>query len=236
MITFVAPRLARVRIYHYVRPIIKLLQMKQIKIKGKRVYKKTLVNNILNAFNNSTKANKEEGFGWYEMAYRHAEKMSQYNGLPTFQNVGIIAALSPLSSWERNKETALLYSQGQRKGLHTNKMIEKCAKIKETNSFDAVLEILNGDKIKSFAYNILKFGSFCPVTTIDRHAISVAYGRRISDKDRPTLTTKQYQFISDAYVDATKIIRKNTQVNILPQELQAITWVWFRIYGDTMHQ
>ena len=210
--------------------------MKQIKIKGKRVYKKTLVNNILSAFDRSTYENKVEGFGWYQKAYSHAETMRHYNGLPTFQNVGIIAALSPLSSWQRNKETALLYAQGQRKGLHTNKMMQKCAKIEETRSFDEVLEILNGDKIKSFAYNIQKFGSFCPVTTIDRHAISVAYGKRISDKDRPALTSKQYQFISDAYVDATKIIRKNTQVNILPQELQAITWVWFRIQGDTMHQ
>ena len=210
--------------------------MKQIKIKGKRVYKKTLVNNILSAFDRSTYENKVEGFGWYQKAYRHAENMSHHNGLSTFQNVGIIAALSPLSSWQRNKETALLYAQGQRKGLHTNKMMQKCAKIEETRSFDEVLEILNGDKIKAFAYNIQKWGSFCPVTTIDRHAISVAYGKRISDKDRPALTSKQYQFISDAYVDATKIIRKNTQVNILPQELQAITWVWFRIYGDTMHQ
>jgi len=210
------------------------MSAKQIKIKGKRVYKKTLVNNLLSIY---TKAQDNrsvtlEGRRWYQLAYNHATRMSAINGLPVYKSAGIIAALSPLSSWDRNKETALLYAQGQRKGLHTNKMIEKCAQIEVAQGFEEVAKILNGDKIVSFYKNICGYNVWSDDVTIDRHAIAAAYGKNISDKDRPQLTKSQYKFIADAYVEATIEIKYTLNMEYTPHQLQAIIWVWWRIYGQ----
>ena len=208
--------------------------MKQIKIKGKRVYKKTMVDNIIEAFVGSTYHEKSVGFQWYQDANNLADTLSRESGYSIFKTAGVIAALSPLTSWDRNKEIARKFLVNrERKGLHTTKMIGKAEKILEADNFTQVLKILNGDKIRNFAENILHpFRAWA--VTIDRHAISVAYGREISDKERPQLTNKQYEFIADAYRSASKTLSQNTQVAIAPHELQAVTWVNFRIKKQTI--
>ena len=204
--------------------------MKQIKIKNKRVFKKTLVRNIVENYNSASINVIREGMAWYKDAHHLCENWANKYGTDASKVAGIIAALSPLTSWERNKEIAELFLQGKRKGLHTKAMIDKAEKILAANSWNENPEILNGDKITSFWYNIRapysRFGHF---VTIDRHAISVAYGREINDKDRPQLTKKQYNFIAMAYVDAAKEISKGLGVIRLPLEVQAVTWVNFRI-------
>jgi len=207
--------------------------MKQIKIKGKRVYKKALIDNILDVYWAASSNVVAEGYSWYRHANNLAITMSKISGLKTFQCAGIIAALSPLSSWEQNKKNAIAYAEGRRTGLHTKAMMKKCEMIEKSTTFEEVWDVLNGDKIKSFALNILDYGRFCSTVTIDRHAIGVAYGKVISDKDRPQLTARQYEFISDAYIQATKQLRAETSNKfLLPQELQAITWVQWRIYNE----
>lgn len=206
------------------------MNTKQIKIKGKRVYKKALVRNIVNCYNDASIHSLREGLAWYKDAHHLCENWANKYGTDASKVAGIIAALSPLTSWDRNKEIAELFLQGKRKGLHTKVMIDKAEKILSCNSWDDIPEILNGDKITSFFHNInTPYSRFSHFVTIDRHAISVAYGREINDKERPQLTRKQYNFIAMAYVDAAKEISAKLGVIRLPLEVQAITWVHFRI-------
>lgn len=205
-------------------------RMKQIKIKGKRVYKKALVRNIVNNYSSANINVVREGLSWYADAHNLCENLANKYGTSASKVAGIIAALSPLTSWERNKEIAELFLKGQRKGLHTNRMIAKAEAVLACGSWYDIPDILNGDKIRSFFFNIYSpFSSSQKYVTIDRHAISVAYGREINDKDRPQLTKNQYNFISDAYMLAAKEISANLNVLILSFEVQAITWVNFRI-------
>jgi hypothetical protein len=70
--------------------------------------------------------------------------------------------------------------------------------------------------------------------TVDGHAKNIYYGVRhgLTD-DKSNVGKKEYQEISQAYVDAGKKVRVNGR-SLKAFEIQAITWVvWRRIHNIT---
>lgn len=190
--------------------------MKAQKFKGQTLTRTKVINRILKVHSANNSALSESL--WYQDAYSFASALSDTH--TTAQAAGIIAALSPLKSWNSNKTLAALFTQGQRVGLHTGVMISKAEQIEETTRPDKILSILNGKKISAFFTNILNPTESGRVT-IDRHAIAVCLGRTIRDNEA-SLTPKQYQFMEQCYKLA------GARVGLLGHEIQATTWCEWR--------
>jgi hypothetical protein len=197
------------------------MRVNKQKFKGSTLYRKRCVDNILKVYNDSSVSH--EGYDWYKDAHKLADSLAREFGLTTLQVAGIIASLSPLKSWYENKRIARQFiASGY--GKHTSKFIAKAEQIKLYDSDyprEFILTTLNGNKIQNFFLNIAYPNADTHVT-IDRHSISVALGRSIQEHEGRNLTDKQYEFLASCYRDAS------TKLGILPNQLQAVTWVKWR--------
>lgn len=189
--------------------------MKQV-FKGKELTTTKVVNKILKVYDGA----KEKETSWYVDARLFALGLSVKYNKPLINVCAIIAALSPLKSWTENKKIALLYFEtGEIK--HTKGMAAKVLKIDSSLPLDIceISEILNGLKITSFFLNIYQ-PQTSNIVTIDRHAISICLGYKITDNFQ--MTSKQYEFFRNCYIIAAE------KRNVLGLEMQAATWVIWR--------
>lgn len=199
--------------------------MSKQKFNGKTLYTKTLVDNIINIFEQS----EEDDVSWYDDALLYAKFLfSRQHDLTVPQIVGIIAALSPQKSWQENKRLARDFVISGKQHGTTQAFLNKARDIAKLNkqvgrtvTMEAqIVDILNGEKIKAFFLNIL-YPQKNTGVTVDRHTIEIAVGHKLTNH---RLTVKQYQFFQRAYMLAS------IELNYLPHEIQAMTWVFWRQY------
>ena len=191
----------------------------KMKFKGTTLYRKTTVDNIIRVFNDTTF--EFEG-DWYKDANQLATDLATKHKLTNLQVAGILAALSPLKSWDENKRIANSFLNSGR-GMHTKAMLDKARAIKSYNdsfSREFILTTLNGNKISNFFVNIA-FPEDTQAVTIDRHAIAVCLGRNMRENEA-RLTDNQYNFFLSCYVDASVVL------DARPNIVQAKTWEKWR--------
>ena len=202
--------------------------MKQIKFKGVVITTRKTVNNILRVFDQCNDEDKKE---WYQEAHEYANSLSCISESSKYkvslvQACGIIAALSPLKSWDENKVISRSFIM-EGIGKHTQVMTNKAKAIVNLDQNDPeieerIVEILNGNKISAFFLNILK-PTQSNVLTIDRHAICIALGR-IASENEMHLTTNQYRFFEMCFTIA------GVKRDVPPILMQSATWcAWRRI-------
>jgi len=159
---------------------------------------------------------------WYRDTNKWCQDFSDTIELPIMPVVGVFSALSPQCSFKQNKIFCEAYFTGFEK--HTKTQIDKCNRITAfygylnqdwNNQKKQIHTYLGGRKTQSFFENILEPNDSQRVT-LDRHAFKIA------GFDIITLTNKQYDFMEECYQNCAK------QVNMLPSELQAILWVYWR--------
>tara|TARA_R110000868_G_scaffold392714_2_gene663500 strand:- start:703 stop:1329 length:627 start_codon:yes stop_codon:yes gene_type:complete len=188
--------------------------------KGRTLNQAQLVKNILEVYNNQAHTGESN---WYYTANELAISLATKYNVTTLQASGVIAALSPLKSWDENKRIAEGYLKNG-EASHTGAMITKADDIvgyNGTMTEEFILVTLNGNKIQNFFLNIA-FPGVALGVTIDRHAVSVAVGEVLPDSMLRSITDKQYAFFEDAYRIAAN------KVGILPHEIQAVVWVKWR--------
>lgn len=161
------------------------------------------------------------GLCWYDEAHQEATRIAWESRLSVAQAAGIIAAMSPLKSWSDNLKLAERVAKGSDQG-HTTTQIKKAVAIRDGASPD---EVLGGRKTLSFYWAILHKGKSDHVT-VDRHILSAANGRKLTDHElnnshRPR---KQYTAIEQALQELARELR-------LPAaQVQATIWTtWIRI-------
>ena len=174
-----------------------------------------MVTNIRAVMADATRTEHAAGQAWYGEAKRLAFAIC-----PTdmHRGAGVIAALSPLTPWGRNKELAVrAFADGKASGTLSGN-VDKANRIL---SGALPTDVLRGDKVYNFYLSIIgKSYGVC----VDRHAMEVAYGVRFKDVDRPSLTHNQYEKVADAYRAVAR-----DDVRYSASEIQAITWlVWRR--------
>ena len=185
----------------------------------------TLINNIIDTYNQSTPAEISQGYSWYETAHIFALGLSEHADITLRQSAGIIAALSPQTSWALNQVMATdLVTNGTTHGLPLS--VSRATAIlhsaTENDPFPDPLEILGGPKVRSFYANILDPYTANAVT-IDRHAHAIAIGHVPSTQEAKTLDRKgYYERCAAAYIQLADTLK------MLPHELQAITWITHR--------
>jgi hypothetical protein len=193
----------------------------------------TMTDNILRAYVLADDSDINDGIDWYGRALELAIELDPTNPR---RAVGIIAVLSPMTSWPMNVRRAReVYATGTTSGLTNN--VRKAERIFNGENPD---DVVSGEKVTSFFHNIL--GDDARVT-VDRHAIDCAYGKVQTDDERSkavksTKARDGYGIIRDAYKHVAQIISNETGKVITGAQLQAIVWVYWRrnvipnFYGD----
>ena len=163
-----------------------------------------------------------QGVTWYNRARAHAALLDPNN---VSRAAGILAALSPLNSWPQNMRLASEVYAGNRSIGYMSNGANKAYRIFDG---EAPLDVLSGNKVRSFYLNIIGDDSVETVT-VDRHAVDIACGRVCNDKVRSHWTGgKRYWLTAQMYVRAAQIINSEFNTEFTGAQIQAITWVWWR--------
>jgi hypothetical protein len=183
------------------------------------------VENIIQKYHSASPEFLKGGNEWYERAHDVAKGIG---GGDVQRGAGIVAALSPQMSWERNINMAHeLVRHGT--ASHTEDNLKKALKIHEGAD---PREVLGGHKVRSFYENIVDPSNPNPVT-IDRHAHDIAVGdpfkgsgggtRNTAPVDLGLSSMGRYKHFEHAYRHAAGELGVE-----LPHKVQAVTWVTHR--------
>jgi hypothetical protein len=196
------------------------------------------VNNIIGKYREAPEEMVRGGHNWYSSAHDMAHIIGSGD---TRRGAGIIAALSPLSTWEKNIAQAHeLIRTGNVSGALLPANVEKARRIHLGEDPTAVL---GGHKVTNFFHNIHDPSSAEHVT-IDRHAYDIAVGnpfvgagggkakRNITEgpgghtpmsEDLGLSSLGRYKHFVHAYATAAGELGVD-----LPHKVQATTWVQHR--------
>ena len=193
---------------------------KSIIFKGSKLTRTKVKNNIIKIYNLA-----DSHSDWYKEAHQFCVYLSERYKVPLNSVIGIVSALSPLKSWDKNKEIAEYYLDTgsvmkDNRYINFPKQCDKAEQIRITDNEVDILEILKGEKTKAFFTNIRHPDRMVNVT-VDRHAIAVALGRVATDEEQ-SLSVKHYKFFEDCYKWTAE------QLGIRPLLLQSITWETWR--------
>lgn len=173
------------------------------------------VENILAVYRNARPEHLAAGLQWYPDAHTFARALSKGD---VSKGAGVIAALSPQTSWAQNMTLASrAFVEGTATG-HTGDALGKANRIL---AGEPPLDVLGGSKVRSFYANIVD--PIGPDVTIDRHAHDIAVGMPTDNKARGQLSRKGvYELFADTYREVSAL------VSIPVAALQAVTWVAWR--------
>lgn len=203
--------------------------MEQQIIKSEVWTRTQVKNNILKVWDATSNADR---FDWYQEAYYFAISLTNLDpdSAALGRACGVIAALSPMLHWNQNKKLAkhLIANPADYPNLKCLKANAKKAYdiLMSDGSDDAILTILNGKKTSAFFLNI-RYPNKAISLTMDRHAISIAIGRKIRKDETKyfQLTAGQYKFLVECYRWTA------AKLGINPLLLQSATWVLWRREG-----
>jgi hypothetical protein len=196
------------------------------------------VENIISKYKDAPEEMLKGGHEWYSKAHDEANRVG--GGDPR-KGAGIIAALSPLSSWEKNvSQSHELVKTGNVASVLLPANVEKARRIHQGEDPE---KVLGGNKVTSFFHNIHDPSNPLPVT-IDRHAYDIAVGnpfvgagggkakRNITEgpsghtpmsEDLGLSSMGRYKHFAHAYQTAAGELGVD-----LPHQVQATTWVTHR--------
>lgn len=200
-------------------------------------WSKRIERNILSVYVRANEYDREEGMHWYTNARSSAEVMAHKYRVNVTTAIGVISALSPGRAWGMNlleaEDFIKAYQKGNRGrdlpivGTYGYRNIRKSLRILEGTS---PLEVLGGNKVRSFYQNILDPKGSSEVT-IDRHAKGLAIRsnsvRGATSEDDAIVSNSEYPFYAKHYVKLAD------RLGLIPNQLQAICWVtWRRLKGQ----
>jgi len=190
-----------------------------MKFKRQELTRTRCKNNLLKIWEQCTE---EDKFDWYSDANSWADLMSQNRDITVSHVCGVIAALSPLKTWQQNLKLSAKMIQTRKSVGHTRLCNKKALYVlKSDGSDESILEILKGNKISAFYLNI-KYPKNGKYLTIDRHALSCLLGYWVTDDDYRGITKSQYEFFVQVFQWTAQ------SLNVNPLLLQSSTWVRWR--------
>lgn len=185
---------------------------------------------IVAAWDDTPAAERIQGLRWYSDAHNVAGAIA---GGDYEKGAALLAAYSPQVSWPENlfnASRAAIENRalGPGDGLITAAMQRQVQKILDGAGMSAI----NAPKTKAFGTLIQHDGDppgdHLGQVVIDRHAMSVATGKRMSKTDldsAPIGDDRFYQHVADQYREAAIRISQKEGKEISPHQLQAATWL-----------
>ena len=163
---------------------------------------------------------------WYFEVNMYCRILAEGYNIPLIKVAGMLSALSPNNKFDQNIKSLenFIIHKGECKVTTFNGQKEKARIIlfaDDDVNEDTVKLILGGLKTKSFFENIYRPHTSNAVT-IDLWQIRWAKKYNVWKADWGSLTPKRYGIISDFIRD------KAAARNLLPHQLQALTWTELR--------
>lgn len=190
------------------------------------------VDNIVKTYQSANSDQYARGRNWYRTAHDVAEFIS---GGDVVAGAGVLAAMSPQTSWDENtKRAARAFTDGKPSG-HVGDALRKSARIMAGEDPATVLPM---ESKTGHFYRCIVDPDTQDAVCIDRHAHDVAVGERWGDHvDRGLSSKKRYAIIAHAYREAAR------QLGDSPARVQAVTWVvqvdnyrWSRVTTDKIKE
>jgi uncharacterized Zn finger protein (UPF0148 family) len=187
---------------------------------------------IVAAYKEATRKEKGQGRNWYADAHTVASKIADGDA---HKGAGVLAAYSPQSAWPHNMHNAAraldtgVAIGGKGSGVMATEYTRKTAQ--RIIDGEPHTEVLRGPKVRAFAHLIEHGGDAHPDNphvVVDRHALSVARGRRVTDDEyaaSPLDNDHYYGHVVNAYHEAAARISKLAKRNVAPHEVQATAWL-----------
>lgn len=205
----------------------------QQRFKKETLTERKCINSIIRFYLLATTEEHRDGLEWYAEANKYCKELAGRFNISIQQAAGIIAVFSPQAGWTENKRYAvsfLINPKNRLRSLVQDIKAKKILKLKsEADIYHAQSITGQAFKTKSFYLNILN-PDISTDATIDRHAIAVCTQSPENTfalpKDYAKYTEIQYNFFASCYVKAA------AKLDILPHQLQAITWIVYRRIRD----
>lgn len=172
-----------------------------------------MIANILRVYDSATPEQRVRGEQWYPVAHGLAAMIADGD---VRVGAGLLAAMSPQTSWYLNIELAADAYETGSPSRHLRDACDKAAKILAGIDPEDVLPM---HRKTGHFYRCIVDPSDDWTVCVDRHAHDIAVGQRYGQDNRGLSATGRYNKIADAYRHAAR------EIGIIPQQLQAITWV-----------
>lgn len=180
----------------------------------------TMAANIMATYRKASDAQRADGMTWYAEAHALATTLARSAGHSVLRAAGVISALSPQMSWERNHALAVrTYAE---RGISAGALGVSVRKADAIYNGADVLDTLKAPKTSAFAL-VIADPTDTQNVVIDRHAMSVAHGRQATEPEVTALGRKGFY---EAY--ATAYRKAAAEAGITASQMQAITWVVWR--------
>lgn len=195
---------------------------------------------VMKMWDSATDDEKAQGRRWYADAGLVAKGLGtlyhgQHPGGNTHLAAGIIANYSPQTGWAANQHNAArVLHEGKGLGGKGSGIF---ASTRQKEAADRMLagehhtDVLKSPKVSDFAHLVEHGGDADPEhphVVVDRHALSVAAGRRMSDDDYSAFPKTQrhyYGHVVAAYHEAARRITEQTGEPTAGHQVQAATWL-----------
>ena len=188
----------------------------KIKIDASRATQERYVQNVVNVHRSATPEQEAAGRAWYPTAHQLADMIADGD---TRVGAGLLAALSPQTSWEYNIELAADAYDSGRPTRHVGDALSKATRILAGIAPEDVLPM---DRKTGHFYRCIVDPTDTDAVCVDRHAHDIAVGSRYGSRGRGLDARGRYNLIADVYREAAR------RLGELPQVVQAVTWVAWR--------
>lgn len=183
--------------------------------------------NVLEVAERVSDNNWQAGHDWYPIANHIAEDIGKLSNTNTMSGAGVLAALSPSTSWENNIAQA---HEFMHRGYAPYQSRANNDKARRILGGEHPLDVLGGPKVLAFYDAIIEPNNEHSAPVLDRHAIAVYMGHSVPDASKhiryignKSLPQRQVLGrIEGAYRNAADDIGVNVHV------LQAATWIQWR--------
>ncbi|MFF7198162.1 hypothetical protein ACFZAM_31200 [Streptomyces sp. NPDC008079] len=197
---------------------------------------------VLAHWDKATDEERKQGARWYPDAHHVAKAIAKLD--PTIKDdkeaahkgAGVLSAYSPQQNWWANQHNAARsFVQGKAVGKGEGLMVMSS----HANAAQRIMDgedhqkVLKGPKTADFAHLIEHGGNDekgrpSERVVVDRHALSVAAGRRLTSDDAagfPTGSRHYYEHAAKQFRTAAAIASDREGRHIAPHEMQATTWL-----------
>lgn len=174
------------------------------------------VRNIFSVWATATDSQVQEGRDWYRNAHETAAMLADGD---VETGAGLLAALSPQTSWWLNVELACEAFEAGTASRHTGDSCGKANRILAGVSPESVLPM---QRKTGHFYRCIVNPSDPVSVCVDRHAHDVAVGVAYGDWPRGLSAHGRYALLASCYWEAAQ------RLGELPSTVQAVTWVTWR--------
>lgn len=187
---------------------------------------------IVAAYHEATDDERANGDHWYNDAHHIAKVIGKGDAA---LGAGLLSAYSPRTLWPLNMFHASRAANGDPPGPGTGAMDDHQRKAVRILGGEHHTKVLTAPKTAAFAH-LIEHGGDTPEdvkngterVVIDRHAMSVAVGHRLSDEEyggMPIGQTQHYEHVARKYGEAAKHLSAHYGRKISPHQVQATTWL-----------